>query len=33
MEWIPKEIVRVVLGVALLVLVSGVWVYLWVPPF
>ena len=37
MGWTPgkgmmRELVRVVMGVALLTLVTGVWVCLWVPP-
>jgi hypothetical protein len=28
-----REVVQVVMGIALLVLVSGIWVCLWVPPF
>jgi len=38
MSWTPgkgivREVVWVVLGIALLMLVTGVWVCLWVPPF
>jgi hypothetical protein len=38
MGWAPgsesgHEAVRVVVGIALLMLVSGIWVCLWVPPF
>jgi len=32
MEWTPGEIVRLAIGIALLVLISGVWACLWVPP-
>jgi uncharacterized membrane protein YozB (DUF420 family) len=28
-----RQVVRVVVGIALFVLATGVWVYLWVPPF
>ena len=38
MSWTPEseimhQTVRVVMGIALLILVSGIWVCLWVPPF
>jgi hypothetical protein len=38
MSWTPgrevmRQAVRVVMGIALLMLVSGIWVCLWVPPF
>ncbi len=37
MSWMPgkgimRELVRAVMGIALLMLVTGVWVCLWVPP-
>ena len=32
MERTPEEIAQLVIGIALLVFVSGVWVCLWVPP-